>query len=231
MRTSPETLKTSRPFGSFSVASLDSGVTLHEGGQVSLLSRPDSESLESLLRCLSGTLDDLLFAIYVPENSYANNYDSWLSDKTYVKNFADKLTSRYFLCKVVSDTFDFATSGVSAGIAATQRVRNPTEEAERTILSLLYLGSDSIRDADLATVIRELSVLLAAGRWGAVDTIFDAAEPSKLSLEMILTLLRTSFTARHELSAWHRFLNRATEEITNRGQNPSKLLRGLNSPK
>ena len=124
-------------------------------------------------------------------------------------------------------------SYVSDAATVAQYLRFPVllieyEDSKKTILSLLYVESRQLQDRDLATVIRELSKILNSGRTEIVDTIMEGADPGKLSIEIMITLLRTTFTARDLLQGWRDFLSRAHIELGKRGRDPSKLLRGLN---
>ena len=101
------------------------------------------------------------------------------------------------------------------------------EEMSGTLLRILYIPSAQLLDANIVEAIRELSKLLNAHRFETVDAILSAVEPGKLSVEMMITLLRTTYLARTDLANWSTFLRQAADEIRRRGRDPGQVLRGL----
>jgi hypothetical protein len=103
----------------------------------------------------------------------------------------------------------------------------PDNADQGVLLGLLYASGQKLRDTDIADAIRELSKLLISGRVAAVDAILDAAQPRKMSIEMMITLLRTSYAARNSLRGWSKLVERAEDEVRRRGRDPVKVFRGL----
>jgi hypothetical protein len=103
------------------------------------------------------------------------------------------------------------------------------EQELATLFRLLRASAEQLRDSDIAEAIRELSKLLSSGKLQTVDAILNAIQPTELSVEMMITLLRTSYVARTSLQSWATFLERARAEVTRRGRNPAKVFRGLSA--
>ena len=108
------------------------------------------------------------------------------------------------------------------------RKREPEKSISITgWLQFIYKESGELTDRNIATVISGLSSLLSVGSFSMVDTILGALDIERISIEIMISLLRTSFAARSELERWDGFRQAAVGEVARRGRDPEKVLRNL----
>lgn len=65
------------------------------------------------------------------------------------------------------------------------------------------------------------------GNLDVIDRLLASTDVSRISVTWMISLLRGNFRIHHNLSNWKSFRDRAYAEITKRGENPGRILRGL----
>jgi hypothetical protein len=129
----------------------------------------------------------------------------------------------------------FATANVVTSRSDTPRIEiyaqtTTIDGTEHRLLKYLLKPTADIKDADIGHAIGLFSELLAQTKFRVVDDIFEAIDADKISIEMMIVLLRTSFSARSSLRQWRAFYSRAIETLSSRGRDPTVVLRGLSPP-
>lgn len=94
-------------------------------------------------------------------------------------------------------------------------------------MNTLYKSSETLKDKDIAGAIGEINKLLNEDKFELIDSLFCTIDLSRISFEIIIALLRSSYPARKLLDQWEELLARAYDEIRSRGRNPDKMLWGL----
>jgi hypothetical protein len=117
--------------------------------------------------------------------------------------------------------------GALANTASSGLVFQYSADDASTVLKILYKHSSVLRDQEIADVIVALSRLLNAKSFSIVDGILGSADIRSLSVEMLITLLRTTAAAQDKLRNWDSLLQKGVQKLRSQGREPSKVLRGL----
>jgi hypothetical protein len=93
-------------------------------------------------------------------------------------------------------------------------------------LARLELSNRATSD-ELITTINRLNIVLKDRDFALMDVIFRKLDVTKISPEMMLAFIRTTFAARSKLGEWCKLRDRVRAELSSRGYDPDILLRGL----
>ena len=89
------------------------------------------------------------------------------------------------------------------------------------------LGVSRPTTRQLAKIIKTLKELSIQADYGQIDRGLETIKVSSVSLEVLITLLRSTYHCRASLGAWKAFLNSARVEAKARGVNPAEAFFGL----
>jgi hypothetical protein len=96
------------------------------------------------------------------------------------------------------------------------------------LLWLTKLERDNRATSDeLIATINRLYIVLKARNFAQIDVIFRQLNLAKISPEMMLAFIRTTFAVRSKLREWCKFRERVRAELLSRHFDPDILLRGL----
>lgn len=93
-----------------------------------------------------------------------------------------------------------------------------------------FLASNHDKSMDveeMALVVSGIHELIVKNDFSMLNKVLRQTLSENSSIEALITCLRTSFSVKHELSAWKELRNNAVGWIERKGRNPSSLLRGL----
>jgi hypothetical protein len=105
-------------------------------------------------------------------------------------------------------------------------VRRSPSKAEWA-LELEKLGPKRPSTQELAGLIRSLNSVLRAGDFWQIDNAFRTLNVTKISVEGLIALLRTTYYRRSSLETWTAFLESVRKELNSRGLNTQEVLFGL----
>lgn len=88
-------------------------------------------------------------------------------------------------------------------------------------------GTDPLPSELLGKIVDGINSALNADRFDVVDSAFRAADVKQMSMEAMVVYSRAPFMARFKLKCWRLFLDGAATEISRRGYDAAKILRGL----
>jgi hypothetical protein len=94
-------------------------------------------------------------------------------------------------------------------------------------LQIAESDHDDLSRASLKLLNRSLDSELCAARFRQLDQWLDAADPGKMSIIAMISILRGSFVLRGHLLRWAAFRDRCMVEITARGEQAEDELLGL----
>jgi hypothetical protein len=80
---------------------------------------------------------------------------------------------------------------------------------------------------ELITTINGLNIVLKDRNFELMDAIFHQLDVTKLSPEMMLAFVRTTFAARSKLGEWAQLRERTRAELSSRSLDPEVLMKGL----
>ena len=80
---------------------------------------------------------------------------------------------------------------------------------------------------ELITTINGLNIVLKDRNFELMDAIFHQLDVTKLSPEMMLTFVRTTFAVRSKLGGWAQLRERIRAELPSRSLDPEALMKGL----
>jgi hypothetical protein len=103
---------------------------------------------------------------------------------------------------------------------------SPSISANLPWLVTLELGNRATSD-ELITTINRLNIVLKDRNFELIDAIFRQLDVTKISPEMMLVFIRTTFAVRSKLGEWFRLRDRVRAELLSRCFDPDTLLRGL----
>ena len=89
------------------------------------------------------------------------------------------------------------------------------------------LGVSRPTTRQLAKIIKTLKELSIQADYGQIDRGLETIKVSSVSLEVLITLLRSTYHCRASLGAWKAFLNSARVEEKARGVKPTEAFFGL----
>jgi hypothetical protein len=90
-------------------------------------------------------------------------------------------------------------------------------------LSTLQLGDRATSD-ELITTINRLNIVLKDRNFERMDAIFRQLDVTKISPEMMLAFIRTTFAARSKLGEWRQLRERVRAELSSRRFDSDTLL-------
>ena len=94
--------------------------------------------------------------------------------------------------------------------------------------SHVYFDKNSVlTPSDLTPIVCGLNKLLAAKYFGDVDQIFNWVEMSRIHTGILICFLRVTGQFRKNIHTWHAFKKKIEMELTDRGEDMSRKLRGL----
>jgi len=96
-----------------------------------------------------------------------------------------------------------------------------------SLLRLLYKSSDELKDSEIGDAIEDISIILNDSDFVTMDALLESIDIERISIEMMLALLRTSFMAREQIGNWQSFLDLSMSEVSRRGRDPKRVFRGL----
>lgn len=96
-----------------------------------------------------------------------------------------------------------------------------------SLSDLLHSGPGDVSDHDVGEAIAGISIMLSDGHFAEYDAILRDARAEDMGVVMMITALRTPYSAKERLPNWSAFRDRAAVEIARRGGDPHKALRGL----
>lgn len=95
------------------------------------------------------------------------------------------------------------------------------------MVSVLLDRPMSKEEKDVLAVVSGVNALIAGDRYSMLSFIMASTDPSKISTEFMLSLLRVSFPVRARINSWDLFLKRSADAITASGRDYVRLLVGL----
>jgi hypothetical protein len=99
------------------------------------------------------------------------------------------------------------------------------------LLRLIYKPSNELKDHEIGDAIEDISNILNDSDFLSLDALFESIDTERISIEMMLVLLRTSFMARDKIANWFSFLDLSMNEVERRGRDPKRVFRGLKNSK
>lgn len=93
----------------------------------------------------------------------------------------------------------------------------------------LLIGESNTHDLSfdqISAIVSSISSSLHSGEFRQVDDGLVEADPTKMSPDAIVAISRITYPARVNLEHWKHFVERASQEMTRRGQ-PKNLMAGL----
>ena len=122
-----------------------------------------------------------------------------------------------------------AYAAVVSGVSARA---GTTKESDYTfglnwLTTAIDAGRHNCGKTVLAAFITGLSNLLSQRQYASVDAILRSLRPGDLSPQVLLAAVRTSFPARHKLTAWRMTVLQMRDEFVARGLDPTALMSGL----
>ena len=93
--------------------------------------------------------------------------------------------------------------------------------------SFLATAKSAKSSSDIYPLVDGVTDLFRKGKIGTVDHILSDTPLKDLNVLSTLTILRSTFSAKHKLPHWNSFLQKAEIRIAELGENPEVLLKGL----
>jgi len=88
-------------------------------------------------------------------------------------------------------------------------------------------GQEALDTHGVGRIVDGINAALNADKFYVINGALGSADVSVMSLEAMVAFLRVPFTARFRLNKWHQFLQKARNEMNQRGLDSTRLLRGL----
>ncbi len=102
-----------------------------------------------------------------------------------------------------------------------------TEVAPGWLVSFYKAAPLASNATDIYPLISGISSLFGSKDYASVDYILQSAPIETFSLISMITLVRTTFPAKNKLENWNSAVGKVKQIVVARGEDPSKLLRGL----
>lgn len=105
----------------------------------------------------------------------------------------------------------------------------PSISADLPWLATLEMGNRPARSTpdELITTINGLNIILKERNFQLMDAIFRQLDVTKISPEMMIAFIRTTFAAKSKLGEWCQLRDRIRDELSSRRFDPDTLLQGL----
>ena len=109
----------------------------------------------------------------------------------------------------------------------TVRIIKRTSAKPEWVQNIEALGTKSPSAEQLVGIIRDIKSVISTNDYWQIDTAFRSIELSRVSVEGLIALLRTSYSHRSFLETWAAFLDSVRRELIKRGLAPEDVLFGL----
>lgn len=120
---------------------------------------------------------------------------------------------------VISEHHRLAEIMLERAVSSLKQHSSFAEAANRkSWLALAYSTTADFAIKEIATLIQSISKDLRDSAFSAVDHALENADLSKMSLDAVVAISRTTFSARAKLAHWANFVDRARKELEARGE-------------